>query len=322
MTRYESEANGEITRRVLFRNAALVGAGVTAAGVASLSRADAALAASVLAGNKVAYGAMHSIYPHWVANAPSRDHKNSERRYFDAVNFIPKDWETAACHSNYVTMSIRPNPHDLLHNKTIPDNGSGFTTLDDQITHLISTCPDHAELTCWHEAQSDNPLKYPRYITAESMRAIHSHVQKLCSKTPDADGGRVKYGCILTGPVGTNANWLGANLDWYGVDIYDNPKFQYANGNLNQSAITGRMDENLRAWQKAAGQRTVSVRITETNSAHDNHRKNWMLWLSGWMAANNGYRIVTFWGGKLSGNWPPSRTVLDYYRTLQRRYGA
>jgi hypothetical protein len=82
------------------------------------------------------------------------------------------------------------------------------------------------------------------------------------------------------------------------------------------------MDENLHYWQQAAGNRTVSVRITETNSAHDNHRKNWMLWLSEWMAANNGYRIVTFWGGKLSGNWPPSRTVLDYYRTLQGLYGA
>jgi hypothetical protein len=93
-------------------------------------------------------------------------------------------------------MSIRPNPDDLLQNRTIPDNGSGFTTLDGQITHLLGTCPDHAELTCWHEAQSDNPLHYPKYITAANMRAIDAHVQKLCAKTPDADGGRVKYGCI------------------------------------------------------------------------------------------------------------------------------
>jgi hypothetical protein len=81
------------------------------------------------------------------------------------------------------------------------------------------------------------------------------------------------------------------------------------------------MNENLASWQ-AVTTRTVSVRITETNSSVDSHRKNWMLWLSQWMAANNGYRIITFWGGPLSGGWPPSTTVLDYYATLQSQYGA
>jgi hypothetical protein len=32
--------------------------------------------------------------------------------------------------------------------------------------------------------------------------------------------------------------------------------------------------------------------------------------------------MTTFWGGPLSGDWPPSRTVLEYYRTLQTRFGA
>lgn len=312
----------DISRRMFLRNALLVGAGASAVGVTSISRAVTARAASAIMSNKIAYGAMHSVYPDWVANAPSSDGKNSERRYFERVNSIPKDWTTAACHSNYVTMSIRPNPHDLLNNNTIPDNGSGYTTLDGQIMHLLSTCPDHAELTCWHEAQSDNPLGYPSYITAANIRAIHEHVQHLCSSTPDADGGRVQYGCILTGPVRANANWLGKGLDWYGVDIYDGPAFRYSNGNLNQSAITGRMYDNLTYWRAANNNKTVSVRITETNSAADNHRKNWMLWLSQWMAANNGYRMITFWGGPLSSTWPPSETVLDYYVTLQSQYGA
>jgi hypothetical protein len=328
MTEREAAAR-EISRRMMLRNAALAGAGVTAA--AALVRTGPALAAGVApalraapdaAGTKIAYGAMHSIYPDWVANAPSPDGKNSERRYFQAVNSIPKNWKAAACHSSYVTMSIRPNPDDLLHNKTIPDNGSGFTTLDGQIRHFLSTCPDHAELACWHEAQGGNPIHYPKYITAASMRAIHAHVQKLCTTTPNADGGRVKYGCILTGPVGTNANWLGKGLDWYGIDIYDDKNFEKKNGLLDQGAITGRMDDNLRYWRNAAGIRDVSVRITETNSAHDNHRKNWMLWLSEWMAASNGYRMITFWGGPLSGDWPPSSTVRAYYRTLQHTYGA
>lgn len=40
------------------------------------------------------------------------------------------------------------------------------------------------------------------------------------------------------------------------------------------------------------------------------------------MAANNGYRMVTFWGGPDSGTWPPRQTVLDYYVYLQGVYGA
>jgi hypothetical protein len=317
MTRNETGAGRGTSRRTLLKGALLAGAGA-AAGVTSLSRAGTARAAT---GTPIAYGAIHSIYPDWAANAPSPDGKNSERRYFDTVNYIPADWTTAACHSHYVTMSIRPNPDDLLNNNTIPDNGSGYTTLDGQIAHLLSTCPDHAELTCWHEAQSDNPLGYPSYITPASIQAIHAHVQSLCTSTPDADGGRVKYGCILTGPVSTNASWLGTDLDWYGVDIYDNANFQGPGGNLDQSAITGRMDGNLAAWQGATS-KTVSVRITETNSNEDNHRKNWMLFLSEWMAANNGYRMITYWGGPDSGTWPPSQTVLDYYVYLQSVYGA
>ena len=290
----------------MLRNALLAGSGLAVAGFTSLAGAEFGWAASASPTTRIAYGAMHIIYPAWVANAPSPDHKNSERRYFVSV---PKDWTAAACHSNYVTISIRPDPDDLLNKK-----------LDDQIKHFLSTCPDHVELTCWHEAQSDNPLHYPANVTATNMRKVHAHMQDLCTNTPNADGGRVRYGCILTGPVGTNADWLGTDLDWYGIDIYDNPNFQLKNGNLDKSAITGRMDENLSHWQKATTG-TVSVRITETNS-HDNHRKNWMLWLSEWMAAHNGYRIVTFWNGKLSGNWPPSKTVLEYYKTLQSQYGA
>ena len=327
----ESAVIRETSRRTFLRNALLVGAGATAVGVTSLSRAVTAQAVQTIADpttapavltNRIAYGAMHDIYPAWVANAPSPDGKNSERRYFETENFIPKDWTAAACHSRYVTISIRPNPDDLIHNSTIPDNGSGYTTLDGQIKHLLSTCPDHAELTCWHEAQSDNPVHYPTYINAGNVRAIHQHMQNLCTNTPDADGGRVKYGCILTGPVSSNVDWLGHGLDWYGIDIYDGPAFRFPNGNLDQTAIADRMADNLSTWQTAKGGGTVSVRITETNSAEDNHRKNWMLFLSQWMVANNGYRIVTFWGGPLSGTWPPSETVLDYYVTLQSLYGA
>jgi len=321
MTAYEMETVPEIGRRRLLK-AAVAGAGATVAGVAASAPVRSAQAAVVVQRKRILYGAMHSIYPSWVTNAPSPGQKNSERRFFDAVNLIPKDWTTAACNSNYVTISIRPNPDDLLTGNTIPDNGSGFTTLDGQITHFLGTCPTGVELTCWHEAQNGNPRHYPANITIANIQAIHDHVQKICSSTPTADGGRVGYGCILTGPVGTNAEWLGRGLDWYGIDIYDGPHFQYPNGNLNRDAITGRMHRNVYSWLAAAGRPTVTFRITETNSANNNHRKNWMLWLSQWMAENHGKRMITFWGGPASGTWPPSQAVLDYYRTLQDLYGA
>lgn len=312
---------GEIrgtSRRTVLRNTLLAGAGVAMAGVASLSRADTAWAATTPAvaaqTTRIAYGAMHSIYPAWVANAPSPDGKNSERRYFKSV---PTDWTTAACHSDYVTISIHPDPTDLFAGK-----------LDAQIKHFLSTCPDHVELTSWHEAQSDNPLHYnTKIINKQSVPKIHAYMQHLCATTPNAVGGRVGYGCILTGPIKANVDWLGHNLDWYGVDIYDGPNFRIKTGpkagQLDHGAITGRMNQNLAAWQTAVDKgKTVSVRITETNSAEDDHRKNWMLWLSQWMAAHNGERMTTFWGGPDSGKWPPSKTVLEYYVTLQKQFGA
>lgn len=52
-------------------------------------------------------------------------------------------------------------------------------------------------------------------------------------------------------------------------------------------------------------------------SVHDHHRKNWYLFLSQWMVASNGFRMLTFWNpdGPLSGAWPPSPTVIDYFNT-------
>jgi hypothetical protein len=84
----------ETSRRTFLRNALLVGAGA-AVGAESLSCAVAAQTASALGTTEIAYGAMHDIYPFWVANAPSPDGKNSERRYFETPNFIPKDFTAA-----------------------------------------------------------------------------------------------------------------------------------------------------------------------------------------------------------------------------------
>src|SRR5215471_3955683 len=161
------------SRRTFLRNAVLVGAGATAVGCTSISRAattqassaagapspdaTAELAAAAVSRKKIEYGAMHGVYEAWVKNAGDPHGKYSERRYFDAFNSIPKNFADAMCFSNHVTMSIRPLPDELFNpGRHVPDNGSGHTTLDDQIKHLLSTCPNGVELTCWHEAQSDN----------------------------------------------------------------------------------------------------------------------------------------------------------------------
>lgn len=68
----------------------------------------------------------------------------------------------------------------------------------------------------------------------------------------------------------------------------------------------------------------VRTRITETNARDDRHRKNWYLWLSQWMVASNGLRMLTYWNpsGLLSGPWPPSQTVIDYWnQVLEPTYG-
>jgi hypothetical protein len=83
-----------------------------------------------------------------------------------------------------------------------------------------------------------------------------------------------------------------------------------------QAVITSRMDANKAAFATVSNG-TPSLRITETNSVYDNHRKNWLLFLSQWMVANNGFRLLTFWNpdGALSGPWPPSPTAIDYINT-------
>jgi hypothetical protein len=276
-------------------------AGAISTGCGTVSETDPASIEAATGDTTLVYGINHSLLNAFNCAVPNGIH--GYRHYRDKVLMTAADvdptWPTDPT-SNYGTLSLRPDPVALL-------SGS----LDAALDALMDTAPDHAELTIWHEAGPGNPLNYPPSITAASLTAMHAHMQALVTAH-----GHVKYGQIITGPANQMISWLGHGLDWYGVDIYDNPNFQKPDGTLDQDAITSRMDHNKAAFATVSNG-TPSLRITETNSVHDNHRKNWYLFLSQWMVANNGFRLLTFWNpnGALSGPWPPSPTVIDYFNT-------
>lgn len=276
-------------------------AGMVSTGCGMASEPGHAYVEAVVEGTTLIYGINHDLLDAFNCAVPYGVH--GYRAYRDKVLMTAADvdttWPTDPS-SVYSTLSLRPDPTALL---------SG--ALDAALNALMDTAPDHAELSAWHEAGPGNPLDYPPSITAASLTAIHAHMQALVTAH-----GHVKYGQIITGPANQMTDWLGHGLDWYGVDIYDNPNFQKPDGTLDQNAITFRMDQN-KATFATVSNGTPSLRITETNSSHDNHRKNWLLFLSQWMVANNGFRLLTFWNpnGALSGPWPPSDPVIQYFNT-------
>lgn len=301
-------------RRTFLKGAALAGAASLAGPL--LARAS----ARASTGTKLVYGANHNYYTDFVTAIPAGTH--GYRVYadgvFDTVAQMPTAWPSDLP-TNCMTWSLRPNLPNLL-------NGD----FDAALIALIAQAHDHAELSIWHEAgpgMNGPGHSYDQYgyVTQGNIYHAHAHMQNLCANNLAASGGHVKYGSIITGPASSMQNWLGRNLDWYGVDIYDNPNFQNPDGTLNQGAINTRMNNNLATWKAVCPDHTPSIRITESNSSHDFHRKNWWLFLSEWMVAHNGYRLLTYWNpnGPLSGPWPPSQTVIDYWNnTLEPTYGA
>src|SRR5262249_33071713 len=265
-------------------------------------------------------------------------------------NYSPliTDWASMQCLTNYAIVSLRINPVYALQSPQIqiPDNGSGFTTLDGQINHLLSTMPAHSVLTNWQEAGPGNTLNFPSYVNASNTKALHNHMQSLVN-TVQANGGQVNYGqIVIDNPTNSEfGSWLGRNLDCYMIDIYDysdnlgptaqcpsplkvrlpgTGTFRTADGPVSQSKINTRMDNYLTAFKGATTATAPIIHITETNSPVDGHRKNWFLYLTEWMNSHGGYRICSHWHpcGKDSGDWPTDTSVLDYFVYLQYTYGA
>src|SRR6266702_7604211 len=105
------------------------------------------------------------------------------RIYYDTENVFPVTWP-ARLPGAWAILSIRPHPHDLLAGQ-----------LDQQLKALIQSAPAHSELAVWHEATPGNPLGYPAYVNARSMRRMQAHMQRLCR------GSGVRFGSIICGPA-------------------------------------------------------------------------------------------------------------------------
>ncbi|HEX9034383.1 MAG TPA: hypothetical protein VF834_21265 [Streptosporangiaceae bacterium] len=296
-----TESAGAIRRRPvtdISRRSALHIGGVALAGMA-IRQASAAHP-------RIVFGVNRNYYEEFTTAVPGA---RAVRIYYSVENVFPAQWPNRLPGA-WVTLSIRPHPGDLLRGR-----------LDSQIRELVDSAPPCSELSIWHEAGPGNPLRYPAYINADSMYHMHAHMQHLCRGT------NVRYGSIISGPANQCQAWLGRNLDWYGTDQYDNPRFHNADGTLSQAKLYQRMDANLATWRKVAGTPHPAIRICETNSPSDSHRAHWFSLLAAWMAHNNGHRILTYWNpehgsaaGGLSGAWPPSRRVVSQLAALARTY--
>jgi hypothetical protein len=219
------------------------------------------------------------------------------RAYRDQYNFIPTVWPAkAAVPEARVTLSIRPVPADLLGGR-----------LDEQLTALIAAAPPGVKLSAWHEAS--NLDGYPDFINAASMSAVHEYMQLLCRGT------NVRYGSIICAVPSATKAWMGTNLDWYGLDVYDfgEGQFRDQTGGISRNKLFARLDDMLETCRELSGIESPEIDICETNSPRPQHRAEWFTLLAEWLSGNGGRRLQTFWNpsGPLSGPWLPddSRSI-------------
>jgi hypothetical protein len=213
------------------------------------------------------------------------------RAYRDKYNFIPTVWPSKeSVPDARVMLSLRPVPDDLLAGR-----------LDDQLRGLIASAPPGVKLSAWHEAS--NLKGYPGYINDGNMTAVHAYMQNLCR------GSNVLYGSIICAPPNRTASWMGAGLDWYGLDIYDfgEGQFRKWNGAISQSALFARLDDMFATCRRLSGIDSPQIHICETNSPRVKHRGEWFTLLAQWLSDHGGGCIETFWkpDGPLSGPWLP-----------------
>ncbi len=211
------------------------------------------------------------------------------RAYRDQYNFIPTVWPAKqSVPDARVTLSIRPVPDDLL-----------AGTLDEQLKSFIALAPPGVKLSAWHEPS--NLPGYPDYVNEGSMSAVHEHMQDLCR------GSNVRYGSIICAVPSEAKAWMGTDLDWYGLDIYDfgEGQFRTWDGAISKKKLFGRLDDMLETCRELTGRDAPDIDICETNSPRPGHRAEWFALLAEWLDRNGGGRLQTFWNpsGPSSGPW-------------------
>lgn len=230
------------------------------------------------------------------------------RAYRDKYNFIPTAWpEKPDVPGARVTLSIRPVPADLLAGR-----------LDEQLRPFIAAAQPGVKLSAWHEAS--NLGTYPDYINAETMPAVHEYMQELCR------GSNVRYGSIICAVPSATKAWMGTNLDWYGLDVYDFGEGQFRDwwgGGLSKPKLFARLDDMLETCRGLTGLDLPDIDICETNSPRLRHRAQWFALIAEWLDSHGGGRLQGFWNpsGKLSGPWLPDDTqTISALESIARTY--
>jgi hypothetical protein len=291
--------------RAKIRQAVVVAASLFAASILSPSSAHAAAHVTIT------WGVNRNFWHAFKIKVPLA---KAVRVYYDAENVFPSSWPQRAGRGAWVTLSIRPKPADLLRGR-----------LDARLKALIDSAPPHSELAIWHENYPGNPLGYPRSVNnPRTAVAMQRHMERLVKGT------QVRFGVIIAGPAIQEIRWMARGLDWYGMDLYDNKRYWNRDGTLSKDRIWTRMSNNLIAFKRASAEKHPLIRIDETNTPWDNHRRNWFMWTAQWFAthdASRPVRIMTYWNpdhghaaGGLSGPWPPSAPVVKILRLLSEAF--
>lgn len=292
------------------RREAIAAGGLAIAGAAGLTPVAAGLASSTPAAGPIGivFGGDRSGY---IGLHRATSLAVGLRWYVNVENSFPAAWPKPFPVHTHMTLSLRPNPSDLLAGK-----------LDGKLKAIIDSAPTHSELTFWHENTSGNPLHYPPEVNnARTARMMQEYGHNLCQGT------QVLFGVITVGPVARQIDWMAPGLDWYGDDFYEFKNLRGLNNTFSKTKITARLHENLNAWRKVTGKEAPPIRICETNSPYNSHRSALFTTIANFLTTHNGNRMLTFWNpkgslanGGLDGPWPPSRSVIRTLVSLVKKY--
>jgi hypothetical protein len=182
-----------------------------------------------------------------------------------------------------IVYSIYPVPEHVL---------SGH--LYDDLKRLIDSAPLGSYLTTWHEALS---LKYPSYITSESMYQLHARMNTICQDS------HVTYGSIFGGgDLGKLFKSVPPNLGFYGLDLYGNLGIDKGLARLDQFIAEARVKDTVNGYPR--------LLIPECNTPTESKRPAWFKAVCRRMHryGSNSVGVLTFWNphGSLSGPWQPT----------------
>ncbi len=242
---------------------------------------------ALIAPGHVVFGSNRNPWEQFKGDVPAAE---ATRIYYDATGVFPTSWPESAGPCTLV--SLRPAYAELMAGQ-----------YDAELRALFASAPPCSLVTIDHEnidgKGAANPLNYPPSIhNAAHFVAMQEHMESL------VQGTNVRFGIVFIGPAGLGASWMAPHLDWYGFDIYDNPVYWNPGKapTINTAALIRRLATNLASLKQISGERYPPLRIAETNSPWDRHRRTWFTTITSWLSTHNGQR--TSW---LLSYWNPAR---------------